>query len=207
MMRLPCVLERDRYLADPPPSRAGQSRKGPSTSSWTTLFGLAMRSSLMAIDGTLLHRGFWLYVCEVRTDAFRRVYYVGRTGDSSSANASSPFRRLARHLDDSRSARSNSLYRALVRYKLNPIDCRFRIYAFGPLYRETRSPSSHWVVRNKVAALEFALAKSLINSGYHVMGQHASRARLSENQKHQLTNIIRQLNREARLHVRSCRGL
>lgn len=57
-----------------------------------------------------------------------------------------------------------------------------------------------------MAALEFALAKSLMKSGYHVTGQHASRAQLSENQKRQLTNIIRQLNREARLHVTSWRG-
>ena len=49
-------------------------------------------------EGALLERGFWLYVWRVRQES-REVLYVGRTGDSSSRFAASPFSRLSQHLD------------------------------------------------------------------------------------------------------------
>lgn len=165
-----------------------------------------MKPKSMMFDGALLNRGFWVYVCEVFTDDHRRVFYVGRTGDSSSANASSVFRRFARHLDESKNAKSNSLYRALIRYRLNPVDCHYRVWAFGPLYSETRTASSHWLVRDNVASLEYALAASLARSHYHVMGHHASRRKLSADQKPVLRAIMRELEREIRFPARSRYG-
>jgi hypothetical protein len=52
----------------------------------------------LSIPGALLERGFWLYVWEVLTEDGNTVLYVGRTGDSSSAHAQSPFNRLSQHL-------------------------------------------------------------------------------------------------------------
>jgi len=49
-------------------------------------------------DGRLLDRGFWLYVIDIHGPADRHLY-VGRTGDSSSPNAASPFSRIGQHLD------------------------------------------------------------------------------------------------------------
>ncbi len=162
-----------------------------------------MKPKSMMFDGALLNRGFWLYVCEIFTDDHRRLFYVGRTGDSSSPNASSVFRRFARHLDDSKNAKSNSLYRALLRYHLTPVDCHYRVWAFGPLYSETRSVQSHRLIRDRVAALESALAASLRKSHHHVVGFHAARADLSADQKQELRAIMRELEREIRFPPRS----
>jgi hypothetical protein len=52
-----------------------------------------MKAYAMSFDGALLGRGFWLYVWRI-TDDSRSALYVGRTGDSSSPHASSPFKRI-----------------------------------------------------------------------------------------------------------------
>ena len=49
----------------------------------------------LSFSGELLQRGFWLYVWEVTAADGRTVHYVGRTGDSSSPNAQSPFTRFS----------------------------------------------------------------------------------------------------------------
>jgi hypothetical protein len=48
----------------------------------------------VVLDGRTLQRGFWLYVWEVTTPNGAKLLYVGRTGDSSSINAQSPFNRM-----------------------------------------------------------------------------------------------------------------
>ena len=60
-----------------------------------------MKTVSMKFDGSLLQRGFWLYVWRV-SQGRKRAYYVGRTGDSSSKFAASPFSRVSRHLDTHR---------------------------------------------------------------------------------------------------------
>jgi hypothetical protein len=52
----------------------------------------------LSLPGAMLARGFWLYVWEVTTTSGEKWLYVGRTGDSSSPNAQSPFARLSQHL-------------------------------------------------------------------------------------------------------------
>jgi hypothetical protein len=59
-------------------------------------------------EGGFLKRGFWLYVWEVTTPRRGRYYYVGRTGDSSSLKAQSPFIRMGQHLGP---AENSSCYR------------------------------------------------------------------------------------------------
>ena len=56
-----------------------------------------------SFSGSLLQRGFWLYVWQVTTADGREVLYVGRTGDSSSPHAQSPFNRLSQHLGSNKS--------------------------------------------------------------------------------------------------------
>jgi hypothetical protein len=53
---------------------------------------------VFSFDGKLLQRGFWLYVWEITAADHEVFYYVGRTGDSSSPNAQSPFNRMSQHL-------------------------------------------------------------------------------------------------------------
>jgi len=129
------------------------------------------------IDGRILRRGFWLYVWEISNGA-KQVLYVGRTGDSSSNNASSPFARFGQHLDFRDNARGNALLKNLVKAGLNPTECTFDLFAIGPLFLEQRNPEQHLRRRDKVAALECALAGHLKELGYDVMGSHHSKKEL-----------------------------
>lgn len=56
--------------------------------------------------------GFWLYVWEVTRERHGPLYYVGRTGDSSSTNAQSPFNRMGQHLGV---AENNNMLRRYLR--------------------------------------------------------------------------------------------
>jgi hypothetical protein len=67
-----------------------------------------LHSYSMTFDGHLLNRGFWPYVWRIQGPVSHHVY-VGRTGDSSSAHASSPFKRIGQHLDPSPNAKGNAL--------------------------------------------------------------------------------------------------
>jgi hypothetical protein len=69
----------------------------------------------VSLGGGFLVRGFWIYVWEVRDPEGSVMLYVGRTGDSSSPNAQSPFNRMGQHLgfaknsSSGRSARGTSV--------------------------------------------------------------------------------------------------
>jgi len=65
-----------------------------------------MKAYAMSFDGAPLGRGIWLYVWRI-TDGDRNVRYVGRTGDSSSPNTSSQFKRIGQHLDAGPNAKGN----------------------------------------------------------------------------------------------------
>jgi hypothetical protein len=132
---------------------------------------MAVNVYRMAFEGKLLKRGFWLYVWEVKGDKSHHVY-VGRTGDSSSANASSPFRRIGQHLDPSLNAKGNALGRRLREAGLDAESCSFEMTAIGPLFEEQETFSAHSPLRDKTAALERALADELRLRGYEVLGVH-----------------------------------
>lgn len=131
---------------------------------------MTQRSFTLGFDGALLERGFWLYVWRIE-EADRSVsLYVGRTGDSSSPHASSPFQRVARHLDPKPTAKSNSLYRKLNNARL----CRFDLVAVGPFFAEVSDFEEHKVLRDEMAGLEEALARFLDGEGYNVVGVHGN---------------------------------
>jgi hypothetical protein len=125
----------------------------------------------MNFNGALLGRGFWLYVWRI-TSAARNVLYVGRTGDSSSPHASSPFKRIGQHLDAGPNAKGNALARQLKRAGLTPERCTFEMVAVGPLFPEQRNMKQHRVVRDHMAALERALADHLRAGRHDVVGTH-----------------------------------
>jgi len=130
-----------------------------------------MNAHSMNFDGALIARGFWLYVWEI-ADGSRTVLYVGRTGDTSLPNASSPFRRISQHLDSKANAKGNALLKQLTRAKLVPERCHFEMVAIGPLFPEQRDPAQHRLFRDKTAALERMLADHLRKRGYDVLGAH-----------------------------------
>jgi hypothetical protein len=128
----------------------------------------------LCFDGLLLHRGFWLYVWRIR-QGDRFLVYVGRTGDSASPFAASPFIRAGQHLDLREKAKANALVRQLRAHGVDPTRAEYELIAMGPLAPEATERASHWPLRDKVAALEAALAKELETRGYDLIGSHGSR--------------------------------
>lgn len=120
-----------------------------------------------AFSGQLLHRGFWLYVWEIQPSGGETIYYVGRTGDSSSANAQSPFNRMGQHLGFN--LKSNVLRRRLEKSGVAPEACEFRLIAHGPILPEAKTVEEHRHARDMVAALEKALADAMCTAGYNVI--------------------------------------
>lgn len=49
----------------------------------------------LTFTGSFLRRGFWLYAWVIIAADHQVYVYVGRTGDSSSLNAQSPFSRMS----------------------------------------------------------------------------------------------------------------
>jgi hypothetical protein len=129
----------------------------------------------LQFDGSVLRRGFWLYVWEGTPVGQPSLYYVGRTGDSSTTNAQSPFNRMGQHLGFSEN--SNMLRKYLGQHGLEPEACTFRLVALGPLEKESRAVgrAEHDERRDIVAALEKALAGAMRDAGYQVMNKIKSR--------------------------------
>jgi hypothetical protein len=133
----------------------------------------------LSFSGELLQRGFWLYVWEVTAADGRTVLYVGRTGDSSSANAQSPFNRLSQHLGTNKHA--NALRRQLLNVGIEPNDClKFEMVAYGPIHAEGASMADHTPLRDRVAAMEKALCDALCTAGYTVLNSVNCRQKLDE---------------------------
>jgi hypothetical protein len=131
-------------------------------------------------NGGFLQRGFWLYVWEVTTPKGKTLYYVGRTGDSSSTKAQSPFNRMGQHLGFAEN--SNMLRRHLLEHDAEPERCTFRLVALGPLEPESKANSRHEhdKRRDEVAAMEKALAELMVAAGRQVMNQVNSRKSLDK---------------------------
>jgi hypothetical protein len=123
-------------------------------------------------DGRVLERGFWLYVIDIFTTEGRRLY-VGRTGDSSSCNAGSPFARIGQHLDPRWNAKGNALARNLRAVGINPSACTIEMIAIGPMFPEERTFSVHKRIRDVMAGLEGAVATALRQRGFTVLGKHS----------------------------------
>src|SRR5437762_13926238 len=106
--------------------------------------------------GGALARGFWLYVWEVTPPLGSKLYYVGRTGDSSSLNAQSPFNRMGQHLGYAKNSCMLRTHLANHKSKAKPEQCAFRLIAYGPILRESKKRVTHQARRDKIAAAEKA---------------------------------------------------
>ncbi len=125
----------------------------------------------LSFDGAILQRGFWLYVWEITPAGAAPLYYVGRTGDSSSTRAQSPFNRMGQHLGFKEA--SNALRRQLLAQGVTPEACHFKLVALGPLDTESTEDTraEHDVRRDRIAAMEKALADLMLESGYKVINR------------------------------------
>ena len=123
----------------------------------------------LVFHGGILRRGFWLYVWEVTQPSGEKLYYVGRTGDSSSTNAQSPFNRMGQHLGFAKN--SNMIRRHLERHGAVPDLCEFRLVSHGPIEEESSADGrvEHDERRDRVAAMERALAEAMCEAGYRVV--------------------------------------
>jgi len=133
-----------------------------------------MRCHKAKFDGSLLKRGFWIYIYTIEHNG-EEVLYVGRTGDSSSPYAASPFLRLTGHLSRKLTAKSAAMLNQLTNYGFDVEMCLFELHAFGPLYPEQPSFEKHKPYRDILAGLEKALAQELKDRGYTVIGTHQSK--------------------------------
>lgn len=140
------------------------------------VLGHHMNIHQINFQGALLQRGFWLYVWRVNQE-LREALYVGRTGDSSSRFAASPFSRLGQHLDLRPKATANMLLRNLKKSGFDPVQCSYSLFAFGPLYPEQPTLPEHRRIRDLVAPIESALAKQLAADGHQVIGNHPKASR------------------------------
>lgn len=140
-----------------------------------------MESYDVEFSGSILRRGFWIYVWHVTTGSGGQMVYVGRTGDTSSPNAQSPFRRIGQHVDPNPKSKSNALARNLRKNGIDPVFCHFKFTALGPIYEERQDMKSHVPFRNKAAALERKTADWFRDMGYEVLGSHPRRRNIDEN--------------------------
>jgi hypothetical protein len=134
----------------------------------------------LQFDGGMLQRGFWLYVWEITPPSREPLYYVGRTGDSSSTNAQSPFNRMGQHFGF---AENSSMVRNhLSGRSIRPEDCHFKLVALGPIESESIAVdrAEHDKRRDTVAAMEKALAIAMTDAGYCVMNDVKSRKVLNQ---------------------------
>jgi hypothetical protein len=130
-----------------------------------------MKVHELKFSGALIERGFWLYVWRV-SHKNQYVLYVGRTGDSSSKYASSPFNRLGQHLDVRPNATANTLLRNIRTKGFDPLLCEYDLVSIGPLYPEQDNLEEHRKYRDLIAPLESALAQHLKDKGHEVVGTH-----------------------------------
>ncbi len=137
-------------------------------------------TQVVEFDGRFLQRGFWLYVWEVELPDGTTMLYVGRTGDSSSANAQSPFNRMSQHLG--RAVNSSMLRNHLAKRGVEPEDCSFSLTAHGPILPEApdKDLDEHKVRRDVVAAIEKRLADDLRAADYDVVNTVSSTKALDE---------------------------
>lgn len=134
---------------------------------------------VLSFDGRTLQRGFWLYVWEITAPDSIKLYYVGRTGDSSSINAQSPFNRMGQHLGFSKA--SNMLRQHLQGKGIAVEKCGFRFVSYGPIMTEAATQDEHRKLRDVTAALEKSLADALKNSGYDVLNTVKCRKKPDQN--------------------------
>jgi len=125
----------------------------------------------MGFDGEVLQRGFWLYIWKIVYEQ-KTYIYIGRTGDSSSPNASSPFNRIGQHLDFRNNAKGNSLAKNLIKAGVDPKQSKFSMLALGPLFEEQKSFDTHKPFRDQMATLEYETAEYLKKNNFTVLGKH-----------------------------------
>ncbi|NMH60319.1 hypothetical protein [Alteromonas ponticola] len=134
----------------------------------------------MKFSGQVLERGFWLYVWKICYES-NSYFYVGRTGDSSSPNAASPFNRIGQHLDFRMNAKGSSMAKRLKQAGIDPVRSEFEMIALGPFFEEQSDFEAHKPKRDFMATLEVEAANFLSKRcGQTVLGVHYKSAEVPD---------------------------
>ena len=124
---------------------------------------LSRSEHAVQFDGSLLCEGFWIYVIRIEHNK-KCYYYVGRTGDSSSPSAGSPFSRLASHFSHKKNNRSSYLKAHFLKHKINLEASRYTLWAYGPIFKKATDWKMHKLRRNTTALIEAELAEYMRTS-------------------------------------------
>jgi len=122
--------------------------------------------------GEVLSKGVWLYIADVKSYNERVFLYVGKTGKKHVPEDTSPWGRLAAHLDDEEKPHNCLLYH-LRSHGIPVEECVFELSCFGPdLVGDGVSEAEEHEI---IEEAEAQLADRLKAAGYPVVGNHARR--------------------------------
>jgi hypothetical protein len=141
----------------------------------------------LRFDGAILQRGFWLYIWQVTDGTGHARYYVGRTGDSSSMNAQSPFARISQHLGTGK--HTSQLRGHLRRHGVEIGTSTFDLITYGPIFTEGQTMEEHRALRDRVAVLERELCDAMKAAGYDVL--NTVKCRMSDDDGKDLWGDVR----------------
>jgi len=143
--------------------------------------------------GEVLSKGVWLYIADVKRYNERIFLYVGKTGYKYKLKETSPWGRLAAHLDgDTRSP--NFLLHHLKNREISAEECVFELSCFGPnLVGDGASEAEEHEI---IEEAEAQLAERLEAAGYPIVGQHAQRPKYQMRSKLITDKIVRSINKK-----------
>lgn len=126
----------------------------------------------LRFSGRILARGYWLYVVEVAVTNARTIYYVGRTGDSSSICSQSPFHRVGQHLGGN--TKVNALTKYILGKHINISNCDYRFVTIGPIFPDAKGNDERHQTRKKAnSALEKHIAELFLQQRREVNTVHS----------------------------------
>jgi hypothetical protein len=122
--------------------------------------------------GEVLSKGVWVYIADVKFYNERIFLYVGKTGKKYVPEDTSPWSRLAAHLDDA-SKPNNCLLYHLRKHGIKAEECAFELSCFGPnlVGVGVSEEEEHEIIEE----VEAQLAERLKQSGYPLVGRHKRR--------------------------------
>jgi hypothetical protein len=149
--------------------------------------------------GEVLHKGVWLYIADVKRFNDRLFLYVGKTGRKKVPEDTSPWGRLAAHLDDDAKP-YNCLLHHLRNAEIPAEQCVFELSCFGPslVGDGVSEHDEHEIIEEA----EAQLAERLIAGGYPVVGKHVHRNKHISEAKKIVDNIINTLNKKYLIYIK-----
>lgn len=150
--------------------------------------------------GEVLSKGVWLYIADVKRYNERIFLYVGKTGKKHVPEDTSPWGRLAAHLDDDAKPHNCLLYH-LRNHGIPAEECVFELSCFGPnLVGDGVSEAEEHEI---IEEAEAQLAERLDAAGYMILGKHTRRYKYENQSRNIVNKIIKTINKTYLANVKS----